>query len=242
MNQLRVDYTQAVNSRYSHSVHIVSPSTQVFSPNNGVLYKLLSQVWSFQTPVTVHFSFLVLLVLSFLGGLKDKNALWSIFLILYFGPFLFITILIHEFGHIVMTKALGGEVLGLVLWPLGGGGGVCSMWHHGQRTMWQLEGGVGWSVDSIPSRSNLVWILCTSCWRKTLFLIFCFSSTSWKRTSLQCFSATQLLRMLIYLFLTCYRLIHLMEGGASVPSFWSGKLTKIGQLWSQQNKDLLYRL
>jgi hypothetical protein len=36
---------------------------------------------------------------------------------------------------------------------------------------------------------------------------------------LQCFSATQLLRMLIYLFLTCYRLIHLMEGGASVPSF-----------------------
>jgi Zn-dependent protease len=123
MNQLRVDYTQAVNSRYSHSVHIVSPSTQVFSPNNGVLYKLLSQVWSFQTPVTVHFSFLVLLVLSFLGGLKDKNALWSIFLILYFGPFLFITILIHEFGHIVMTKALGGEVLGLVLWPLGGGGG-----------------------------------------------------------------------------------------------------------------------
>lgn len=184
MNQLRVDYTQAVNSRYSHSVHIVSPSTQVCSPNNGVLYKLLSQVWSFQTPVTVHFSFLVLLVLSFLGGLKDKNALWSIFLILYFGPFLFITILIHEFGHIVMTKALGGEVLGLVLWPLGGGGGVCSMWHHGQRTMWQLEGGVGWSVDSIPSRSNLVWILCTSCWRKTLFLIFCFSSTSWKRTSL----------------------------------------------------------
>jgi Zn-dependent protease len=153
--------------------------------------------------------------------LKDKNALWSIFLILYFGPFLFITILIHEFGHIVMTKALGGEVLGLVLWPLGGGGGgyaLCGTTDKGPCG--NLKVALAGPLTQFPQGAIWYGFYVLAAGGKHCFSYFVFPRRVERELLyLQCFSATQLLRMLIYLFLTCYRLIHLMEGGASVPSF-----------------------
>lgn len=43
-----------------------------------------------------------------------------LFVVVLYGPVLMLTVLIHEFGHIFATKRLGGEVGGVVLWPLGG--------------------------------------------------------------------------------------------------------------------------
>ena len=94
--------------------------------------------------------------------------------------------------------------------------GVCSVWYHGQRTRWHLEGGVGRPDGSFPSRINLVWILFTSSERTISHMLFL--STSRKRTSLQRFSATQLLWILIWCLIYC-RFIHSMEGGgASLPT------------------------
>jgi len=74
----------------------------------------------FDTPVTVHYTFLLQLVLSILHSIKNFHLLLSIFSFLLYGPILLITILTHEFGHILATKALGGTIGGIVLWPLGG--------------------------------------------------------------------------------------------------------------------------
>lgn len=43
-----------------------------------------------------------------------------LFVFILYGPVLLLTILVHEFGHALMTKRLGGNVGGIVLWPLGG--------------------------------------------------------------------------------------------------------------------------
>lgn len=43
-----------------------------------------------------------------------------LFVVVLYGPVLLLTVLIHEFGHIFATKRQGGEVGGIVLWPLGG--------------------------------------------------------------------------------------------------------------------------
>lgn len=42
--------------------------------------------------------------------------LWFILL----GPVLLVTILIHELGHCLAARSIGGVVEGILLWPLGG--------------------------------------------------------------------------------------------------------------------------
>ena len=73
-------------------------------------------------PITLHFSFFLLLLLEFANAILRNNGypLFILFVVVLYGPVLLITILIHEFGHALYTKRLGGEVGGIVLWPLGG--------------------------------------------------------------------------------------------------------------------------
>eukprot|EP00899_Mesostigma_viride_P007066 jgi/Mesvir1/16360/Mv18108-RA.1 len=53
---------------------------------------------------------------------------WELML---FGPILLVTVLVHELGHCLATRAIGGHVDHILLWPLGGlafvghGGGPC---------------------------------------------------------------------------------------------------------------------
>jgi len=37
-----------------------------------------------------------------------------------YGPVLLLTVVIHELGHALATRKLGGECAGIILWPLGG--------------------------------------------------------------------------------------------------------------------------
>lgn len=39
---------------------------------------------------------------------------------LMYGPILLVTVLLHELGHCLATRRLGGQVEGILLWPLGG--------------------------------------------------------------------------------------------------------------------------
>lgn len=70
-------------------------------------------------PLRLHFLFVVLLVLqvalgAFVGG---WYALTS-FLVM--GPILLFTILVHELGHCLAARQVGGEADMILLWPLGG--------------------------------------------------------------------------------------------------------------------------
>ena len=39
---------------------------------------------------------------------------------LLYGPILLLTVLVHELGHSLAARRLGGEVDSILLWPLGG--------------------------------------------------------------------------------------------------------------------------
>mmetsp|Transcript_17656 Transcript_17656/g.17088 ORF Transcript_17656/g.17088 Transcript_17656/m.17088 type:complete len:296 (-) Transcript_17656:252-1139(-) len=71
-------------------------------------------------PVTLHFSFFLLLFVEMILSISLKDAYWTSFIFFLYGPILLITIIVHELGHIVATLKLGGVVGGIVLWPLGG--------------------------------------------------------------------------------------------------------------------------
>ncbi|KAL9178568.1 hypothetical protein ACHAXT_001906 [Thalassiosira profunda] len=72
-------------------------------------------------PVTLHYSFFLLLVIEFANAIRYREyPMYMLFVVVLYGPVLLLTIVIHEFGHALTTKRMGGEVGGIVLWPLGG--------------------------------------------------------------------------------------------------------------------------
>lgn len=76
--------------------------------------------WSFRLftfrgiPVRVHWTLLVYEAYYLLGDNRNfkLNAIFAVAL--------FLTVLLHEFGHAFMARALGGRAHQIVLWPLGG--------------------------------------------------------------------------------------------------------------------------
>lgn len=42
------------------------------------------------------------------------------FILTLYGPVLLLTVVVHELGHALTTKKMGGQVEGITLWPLGG--------------------------------------------------------------------------------------------------------------------------
>jgi len=91
--------------------------SDTFTSNRWTI-NLGSCIWGI--PIKAHATFLALLLIQLIVGAFQQNILWLLYLFLMFGPILTITILVHEYGHAITTKLLGGQVDGIVLWPLGG--------------------------------------------------------------------------------------------------------------------------
>ncbi|KAL7518241.1 hypothetical protein ACHAWX_003088 [Stephanocyclus meneghinianus] len=74
-----------------------------------------------EIPITLHYSFFLLLVLELFVSIRyTAYPLFILFIVTLYGPVLLLTIVIHELGHALTTRRLGGTVEGIVLWPLGG--------------------------------------------------------------------------------------------------------------------------
>ena len=71
-------------------------------------------------PIALHYSYFLLLLIVLASSARYLNAAFSLFMLALYGPVLLLTIVLHELGHCWMTKKLGGDVGGIVLWPLGG--------------------------------------------------------------------------------------------------------------------------
>lgn len=54
------------------------------------------------------------------GFLPPATAAQGLLNLLIVGPVLFLTVLLHELGHCAGTLWVGGQVHGILLWPLGG--------------------------------------------------------------------------------------------------------------------------
>jgi Zn-dependent protease len=87
------------------------------------------------TTITIHYTFFLLLFLTIFTSLKSFNLFYIAFVILEYGPILFVTVFIHELGHLAASKLLRGNTSrntrntgnnvndntgSIVLWPLGG--------------------------------------------------------------------------------------------------------------------------
>mmetsp|Transcript_10994 Transcript_10994/g.17005 ORF Transcript_10994/g.17005 Transcript_10994/m.17005 type:complete len:315 (-) Transcript_10994:83-1027(-) len=71
-------------------------------------------------PVRLHYTYFLILIIELVSGLQYNEPKYLALVFCMFGPILFITILIHEYGHAICTQKLGGTVEGIMLWPLGG--------------------------------------------------------------------------------------------------------------------------
>ena len=71
----------------------------------------------FGITVVIHWTFLLYAAMRLLGERHPMEPIW--FQAMFMG-LLFATVLMHEFGHALSCKAVGGQALHIVLWPLGG--------------------------------------------------------------------------------------------------------------------------
>ncbi|KAI8470627.1 MAG: hypothetical protein J3K34DRAFT_252144 [Monoraphidium minutum] len=70
-------------------------------------------------PLRLHLSFLLLLVVQTLAQIPGGKW-WVVVWLLAMGPILLATVLIHELGHCLAARQVGGKASGILLWPLGG--------------------------------------------------------------------------------------------------------------------------
>ena len=64
----------------------------------------------------------IFVVVTRLAGTYSNDHLGAVVLytILLYGPILFFTVLVHELGHCLACRQIGGEAHSILLWPLGG--------------------------------------------------------------------------------------------------------------------------
>ncbi|KAI2492683.1 Peptidase family M50 [Fragilaria crotonensis] len=85
------------------------------------------QLWVFElcalggVPISIHYTMLLLVIIQvFAATLSYQDRTYNALMFLLYGPILLITAFIHELGHAVAARNLGGFVDRIVLWPLGG--------------------------------------------------------------------------------------------------------------------------
>jgi Zn-dependent protease len=72
-------------------------------------------------PITLHYSFFLLLIVELFISLRyTMYPMYIAFILILYGPILLFTVIVHELGHALTTKKMGGQVEGITLWPLGG--------------------------------------------------------------------------------------------------------------------------
>merc|ERR1719491_1917126 len=71
--------------------------------------------------IRLHWSMFLILFFALLTPLARHDPwIMLIFNFILYGPILFITVFMHEIGHVVVTLKQGGQVTDIVLWPGGG--------------------------------------------------------------------------------------------------------------------------
>ncbi|GIL69626.1 hypothetical protein Vretifemale_553 [Volvox reticuliferus] len=70
-------------------------------------------------PIRLHVTFFILWIAQTLGSIYYGT--WYVILsLIVMGPLLLTTILVHELGHCLAARYIGGTAESILLWPLGG--------------------------------------------------------------------------------------------------------------------------
>ena len=91
---------------------------------------------------------------------------------------LFLIVLVHEFGHALACRQVGGQANQIVLWPLGGVAYVSPPQRPGAM-LWSIVAGPLVNVILFPIFSILLWLGHSSGWAETLPGIYFFIRDIW---------------------------------------------------------------
>src|SRR5229473_3249997 len=91
---------------------------------------------------------------------------------------LFLIVMLHEFGHALACRQVGGVANQIVLWPLGGVAYVSPPPRPG-ATLWSIAAGPLVNVALGPVLAILVWLSRSSGWAKDMPNVDAFLGTVW---------------------------------------------------------------
>jgi len=91
---------------------------------------------------------------------------------------LFLIVLLHEFGHSLACRQVGGKANQIVLWPLGGVAYVSPPQRPGAM-LWSIAAGPLVNVALIPVFSLVWWLGYSAGWNETLPDVYHFVRTLW---------------------------------------------------------------
>ena len=110
--------------------------------------------------VFVHWSWFFVAIYSVQFRTQEYSSiLWSVLEYLA----LFLIVLIHEFGHQLACRQVGGQTHDIVLWPLGGVAYVSPPQRPGAQ-LWSIAAGPLVNVVLMPVLGGLVWISAQMGW------------------------------------------------------------------------------
>jgi Zn-dependent protease len=108
------------------------------------------------------------------GGYRSNIWLWSA--LQYVA--LFLIVLMHEFGHSLACKSVGGQADQIVLWPLGGVAFVSPPQRPG-ATLWSIAAGPLVNVVLFPILTALMYVARATHWPATIPDAYLFVRNIW---------------------------------------------------------------
>src|SRR5208282_5212331 len=103
-----------------------------------------------------------------------SSSVWSVLECLT----LFLIVLIHEFGHQLACRQVGGKTSQIILWPLGGVAYVSPPQRPGAQ-LWSIAAGPLVNVVLFPIFSIIWWLVDSAGWQETMPNAYFFTQMLW---------------------------------------------------------------
>ena len=116
-----------------------------------------------------------LAAIYFINGAKGYSSpVWSVLECLV----LFGIVLIHEFGHQLACRSVGGQTHDIILWPLGGVAYVTPPQRPGAQ-LWSIAAGPLVNVILFPILSGMIWLTRLANWEEIMPNAYFFVLSVW---------------------------------------------------------------
>lgn len=117
----------------------------------------LYRAWGIQ--VKIHIFFIILIIARLIWAIpQDRMGLWFVVIGMIA---LFVLVLLHEYGHCIACRRVGGTADQILMWPLGGLA-MCSPPHNWRDDLITTVGGPGVNVLLWPVFGAALWIVLPS--------------------------------------------------------------------------------
>jgi Zn-dependent protease len=124
--------------------------------------------------VYLHWAWFIAIIYFVNQAKGYSSPIWSVLECLS----LFAIVLMHEFGHALACRQVGGEANQIVLWPLGGVAYVSPPQRPGAM-LWSIAAGPLVNVALFPVFSIIWWLAHSAGWQETMHNAYVFAQMLW---------------------------------------------------------------